>query len=78
MSKTMKWLLWGLYGIALTGLFFYYLFPSDALREYAAAKIKDVNPDLILRSKSMTPAFPIGVNVHGADLLCKDQVWIET
>lgn len=78
MSKTMKWLLWSLYGIALTGIFLYYLFPSDALREYAAAKVKDINPDLVLISRGMTPAFPIGVTIQGADLLNKDQPWIET
>ncbi len=78
MSKTMKWLLWSLYGTALTGFFIYYLFPSDALREYAAKKVKAANPDLSLISKKMTPAFPIGVNIHGAELLSKDQVWIET
>lgn len=78
MSKTVKWLLWGLYGVVLVLFFVYYLFPSDALREYAAANIKSRNPDLSLRTKRITPAFPPGVTIYGADLLNKDQVWIET
>jgi type II secretion system protein N len=78
MSRTVKWLLWGLYGAALVLFFIYYLFPSDALREYAAANIKSRNPDLNLRTKRISPAFPPGVTIYGADLLNKDQVWIET
>jgi type II secretion system protein N len=78
MSRTVKWLLWGLYGVALVLIFVYYLFPSDALREYAAAKIKSRNPDLSLRTKRIAPAFPPGVTIYGADLLNKEQVWIET
>jgi type II secretion system protein N len=78
MSRTVKWLLWGLYGIALVLVFVYYLFPSDALREYAAAKVKSRNPDLSLRTKRVTPSFPPGITIYGADLLNKEQVWIET
>jgi len=78
MSRTVKWLLWGLYGVALVLFFVYYLFPSDALREYAAAKIRSRNPDLSLRTKSISPAFPSGVTIYGADLLNKEQAWIET
>jgi type II secretion system protein N len=57
-------ILWAIYIIGAALFFFYYLFPSDALKEYLADQIRQGHPYLTVKISRVKPAFPPGLKLY--------------
>ncbi|MGD2125823.1 MAG: type II secretion system protein GspN [Desulfobacteraceae bacterium] len=68
MKKHRKWLGYVLYGLLLSAALLYYLFPSDALRDYLQASVEGVDPRLSLSIEKLSPSFNAGVKLLKAEL----------
>jgi uncharacterized protein YggT (Ycf19 family) len=56
-------ILWAIYIICAALFFFYYLFPSDAIKEYLADQIRQALPNLTVKISRVKPAFPPGLKL---------------
>lgn len=69
------WLLYGLYFLAVTVFFLYYLFPAEAVKRYVQTRTSQLDPALQITIGQVRPAFPAHMrwsNVslrHGRQLL---------
>lgn len=54
-----------LYGLLLTGVLLYWLFPSDAVRDYLVASVQKADPDLGLSIERVAPSLNLGMKVSG-------------
>jgi type II secretion system protein N len=57
-------ILWAIYIICAALFFFYYLFPSDPIKEYLADRIRQAQPYLTVKIKHVKPAFPPGLKLY--------------
>ena len=57
-------ILWAIYIICAALFFFYYLFPSDAVKEYLTAQIHQASRDLTVKISRVRPAFPPGLKLY--------------
>jgi type II secretion system protein N len=64
-KKHKIWLAYILYGLLLTGVLLYCLFPSDAVRDYLVASVQKANPDLGLSIERVAPSLKLGMKVLG-------------
>ena len=60
-SKNRRWIGYALYGVLLTLAFLYFLFPSDSIRDYVRASVHNMNPNLTVTFKKVSPAFSLGL-----------------
>jgi type II secretion system protein N len=66
------WLGYVLFAAAVGGMFLYFCFPSDAVREYLEGSASRFSPPLALRLHNVRPAFPFGLKFEDADLGFKE------
>jgi type II secretion system protein N len=59
-----KTLLYTAYIIGITVIFLYYLFPSDAVRDYVVYKITRGNPGVSVTIDRVSPVLPPGIKLH--------------
>jgi len=59
-----KTLLYAAYIIGITVIFLYYLFPSDAVRDYVVYKMTRGNPDVRVTIDRVSPVLPPGIKLH--------------
>jgi type II secretion system protein N len=64
MKPTKKTLLYTAYIIGITTFFLYFLFPSDAVKDYVAYKISRGNPDISVTVDHVSPVLPPGIKLH--------------
>ena len=64
MKPTKKALLYTAYIIGLTVFFLYFLFPSDAVKDYVAYRISQGNPDISVTIDRVSPVLPPGIKLH--------------
>ena len=57
-------ILWAIYIICAALFFLYYLFPSDAIKEYLADRIRQAQPYLTVKINRVKPAFPPGLKLY--------------
>ena len=55
---------WAIYIICAALFFLYYLFPSDAVKEYLADQIRKTHPNLTVKISRLKPAFPSGLKLY--------------
>ncbi len=68
MNNSKKRLLYFIYIIAVTALFIYYLFPSDAVKKHLAFNFNRANPDFNIKIEFIKPAFPPGLTLYNVSL----------
>ena len=68
MNNSKKRLLYFIYIIAITALFIYYLFPSDAVKRYIAFNFNKANPNFNIKIDFIKPAFPPGLTLYNVSL----------
>ena len=61
-------ILWAIYIICAALFFFYYLFPSDAIKEYLADRVRLAQPDLTVKISRVKPAFPPGLKLYNVSV----------
>jgi type II secretion system protein N len=64
--------LYGLYIVAVTTFFIYWLFPDRAVRSYLGFKLKTANPDLNLTVVHAKPTFPPGLKLEKMNISHKN------
>ena len=55
---------WAIYIICAALFFFYYLFPSDTIKEYLADQIHQAQPYITVKISGLKPAFPPGLKLY--------------
>ena len=68
MKPTKKTLLYTAYIIGITVIFLYYLFPSEAVRDYVVYKIARVNPGISVTIDRVSPVLPPGIKLHAVGI----------
>jgi hypothetical protein len=46
--KTKKWIAYTIYGMLITAVFLYFLFPSDSAGRYIKSVVEGSNPNVVL------------------------------
>lgn len=64
MQKFKSRISWALYIICAALIFFYYLFPSDTVKEYMAGQIRRIHPSLTVTIGRVKLAFPPGLMLY--------------
>ena len=59
-----KTLLYAAYIIGITVFFLYYLFPSEAVKDYVAYKMSRANPGISVTIDHVSPVLPPGIKLH--------------
>lgn len=59
---------WAIYIICAALFFFYYLFPSDAIKEYLADRVRRAHPYLTVKISHVKPAFPPGLKLYNVSV----------
>lgn len=59
-----KTLLYTAYIIGITVFFLYYLFPSEAVKDYVAYKMSRANPAISVTIDHVSPVLPPGIKLH--------------
>ena len=68
MIKFGKWLLYGIYTVAIAAFFLYYLFPSETVKKYIVARAGSLNPEIRVSIDDVTPVFSHGLRLHAVQL----------
>jgi len=69
MKKSKRSVGYVIYFIGITGVFLYYLFPSDAVIGYLQVKAENLNPSLSIAIDRVTPWPPLGLRFTNARVL---------
>ena len=64
MKPSKKTLLYTAYIIGITVFFLYYLFPSEAVKDYVAYKMSRANPAISVTIDHVSPVLPPGIKLH--------------
>ena len=70
-------LLYSVYIIAITGVFLYYLFPSDTMKTYLAYRLSQGNPDITVTIDRVNPVLPPGINLHDVGIVHQNEALID-
>ena len=70
-------ILYTAYIIAITGVFLYYLFPSDTLKTYLAYRLSQGNPDITVTIDRVNPVLPPGINLHDVGIVHQNEALID-
>lgn len=68
MKPTKKTLQYTAYIIGVTVFFLYWLFPSDAIRDYVVYKMTQVNPGISVTIDRVSPVLPPGIKLHAVGI----------
>jgi type II secretion system protein N len=77
MKPTKKTLFYTTYIIGITVLFLYYLFPSDAVKDYVAYKMSLENPDISITIDHVSPVLPPGIKLYDVGIAHGNKVLID-
>ena len=64
MKISKKSIFYTIYIIAITGIFLYFLFPSDTLKTYLAYRLSQGNPDVTVTIDRVRPVIPPGISLY--------------
>ena len=78
MNKTRKGFIYSVYIIAVTGVFIYLQFPSDAAKTYISAQANTVDPFLRITVDDVKPLLPLGLSIATAVVYWKRHLAFET
>lgn len=69
--------LYAAYIIGITVFFLWYLFPSDALKDYLAYRLSQGNPAVAVTIDRISAALPPGIRRHGVDIAHRNMTVME-
>jgi type II secretion system protein N len=72
-----RWFFYILYILIATAFFLYYLFPSDAAKDFISAYLAKSQPDYHLQAARIRPVFPPGIKLQTVGISYKKDVWAE-
>ena len=68
MKISKKSIFYTIYIIAITGIFLYYLFPSETLKTYLAYRLSQGNPDVTITIDRVSPVIPPGIGLYNVGI----------
>jgi len=68
MKPTKRTLQYTAYIIGITVFFLYWLFPSDAIRDFVVYKMTQVNPGISVTIDRVSPVLPPGIKLHSVGI----------
>ena len=77
MKISKKSLLYTVYIIGITGVFLYYLFPSDTLKTYLEYRLSQTNPDITVTIDHVSPVIPPGINLHDVGIVHQNKALVD-
>jgi type II secretion system protein N len=77
MKPTKKTLLYIAYIIGITVFFLYYLFPSEAIKDYVAYKLSRGNPAIRVTIDHVNPVLPPGIKLHDVGIAQSNKALID-
>ena len=77
MKPSKKTILYSAYIIGITLFFLWYLFPSDAFRDYLAHRLSQGNPDVTVSIDRISPILPPGLKLHAVDIAHRNMLLLE-
>jgi type II secretion system protein N len=77
MKPSKKTILYTAYIIGITLFFLWYLFPSDAFKDYLAYRLSQGNPDVTVTIDRISPALPPGLKLHEVDITHRNMLVME-
>lgn len=66
-TKRRKWISYTLYGILVTPIFLFILFPSDTLVDYIRANVQSKYPGILVNLKKASLSFPVALRLEGIE-----------
>ena len=72
-----KTLLYTAYIIGITVIFLYYLFPSDAVRDYVIYEIARGNPGVRVTINRVSPVLPPGIKLHDVGIAHRNRAMVD-
>ncbi len=72
MSKTKQRFLYTAYIVLVSIFFLYYLFPSEAAKNFIVTNVHKINPAVDITLKGVDPVFPIGLVLHSVSIYHED------
>jgi len=77
MSNFRKGIFYAVYVLATTLFFLYYLFPSDAVRNYISNRVSVTYPELDIAIDRISPAFPPGLKFRAIRLQFQNDLQLD-
>ena len=77
MKISKKSIYYAIYIIAITGIFLYYLFPSDTLKTYLAYRLSQGNPDVTVTIDRVSPVIPPGISLYNVGIVHQNKALID-
>jgi len=68
MKISKKSIFYTIYIVAITGIFLYFLFPSDTLKIYLAYRLSQGNPDVTINIDRVSPVIPPGISLYNVGI----------
>lgn len=68
MKHTKKWFFYLIYTLAAIGFFLFYLFPSEAAKQYLTNYFKQANPGYDINMAEITPVLPMSIRLENVEL----------
>jgi len=73
MYTTRPYVFYSIYGVLITIVFLYVLFPSETVKTYLIQRINRENSDLVMTIGRIKPVFPPGIKLTAIDLSFKEK-----
>jgi type II secretion system protein N len=77
MKISKKSIFYTIYIIAITGIFLYFLFPSDTLKTYLAYRLSQGNPDVTVTIDRVSPAIPPGISLYNVGIAHQNKALVD-
>ena len=70
-------LLYTVYIIGITGIFLYYLFPSNTLKSYLEYRLSQGDPDVTVTIDRVSPVLPPGIKLHDVGIVHQNRALVD-
>ena len=77
MKISKKSIFYTIYIIVITGIFLYYLFPSETLKTYLAYRLSQGNPDVSITIDRVSPVIPPGISLHDVGIVHQNKALVD-
>ncbi len=77
MKISKKSIFYTIYIIAITGIFLYFLFPSDTLKTYLAYRLSQGNPDVTVTIDRISPVIPPGISLYNVAIAHQNKTLVD-
>jgi type II secretion system protein N len=77
MKISKKSIFYTIYIIAITGIFLYYLFPSDTLKTYLAYRLSQGNSDVTVTIDRVSPIIPPGISLYNVGIVHQNKPLVD-